>query len=185
MFRITSQLTLCGEKITDEEMLEKTIYTFHASNMLLQQQYHERGFKNYCDLISCLLVAEQKNELLIKNHETRATGTAPFHEANVKTFNNQNGGRGRGHGSDRGRGRGRGFGRGIYHGVQFKNTSGHNKWQYKGNMIKNDGDGKAKGAIENECYRCGSINHWTRVCRTPKHLGGTLPKIPKEQRKRG
>ncbi|KAJ9546417.1 hypothetical protein OSB04_018960 [Centaurea solstitialis] len=32
MFRITSQLTLCGEKITDEEMLEKTFSTFHASN---------------------------------------------------------------------------------------------------------------------------------------------------------
>ncbi|KAJ9558153.1 hypothetical protein OSB04_012767 [Centaurea solstitialis] len=66
MFRITSQLTLCGKKITDEEMLEKTFSTFHASNMLLQQQYRERGFKKYCDLISCLLVAEQNNELLMK-----------------------------------------------------------------------------------------------------------------------
>ena len=87
MFRITSQLTLCGEKITDEEMLEKTFSTFHASNMLLQQQYRERGFKKYCDLISCLLVAEQNNELLMKNHETRPTGTVPFPEANVATYN--------------------------------------------------------------------------------------------------
>ncbi|KAJ9557575.1 hypothetical protein OSB04_012189 [Centaurea solstitialis] len=73
MFRITSQLTLCGEKITDEEMSEKAFSTFHASNMLLQQQYRERGFKKYCDLISCLLVAEQNNQLLMKNHETRPT----------------------------------------------------------------------------------------------------------------
>nr|GEU82632.1 putative reverse transcriptase domain-containing protein [Tanacetum cinerariifolium] len=113
---------------------------------------------------------EQNNELLMKNHKTRATGTAPFPEANVATFNNQNGGRGRGHGSDRGRGRDRGFGRDIYHGVQFKNTSGHIKWQDKCKMIKYDGGGKAKGAIENGCYRCGSINHWARVCRSPKHL---------------
>ncbi|XP_071933244.1 uncharacterized protein [Coffea arabica] len=36
IFRIISQLSLCGEKITDEEMLEKTFSTFHVSNMLLQ-----------------------------------------------------------------------------------------------------------------------------------------------------
>ncbi|XP_027922622.1 uncharacterized protein LOC114180509 [Vigna unguiculata] len=43
MFRITSQLTLCGERITDEDMLEKTFSTFHATNLLLQQQYREKG----------------------------------------------------------------------------------------------------------------------------------------------
>ena len=32
---ISSQLKLCGEKITDEDMLGKTYTTFHASNMLL------------------------------------------------------------------------------------------------------------------------------------------------------
>ena len=37
MFRISSQLKLCGEKVTDEDMLEKTFSTFHASNLLLQQ----------------------------------------------------------------------------------------------------------------------------------------------------
>ena len=36
MFRISSQLKLCGEKFTDEDMLEKTFYTFHASNLLMQ-----------------------------------------------------------------------------------------------------------------------------------------------------
>ena len=46
IFRITSELKLCGEKITDADMLEKTFSTFHASNLLLQQQYRERGFKN-------------------------------------------------------------------------------------------------------------------------------------------
>ncbi|GJY64979.1 hypothetical protein Tco_0466439 [Tanacetum coccineum] len=114
-------------KITDEEMLEKTFSTFHASNMLLQHQYRERGFKKYCDLISCLLVAEQNNELPMKNHETRPTGTAPFPKANMATFNNKNGGRNRG--SDRGRGHVRrsGFGQGNYRSVQFKNTSGHKK----------------------------------------------------------
>nr|XP_008373282.2 uncharacterized protein LOC103436613 [Malus domestica] len=36
IFRITSQLKLCGETITEEDMLEKTFSTFHASNVLLQ-----------------------------------------------------------------------------------------------------------------------------------------------------
>lgn len=48
-----------------------------------------------------LLVAEQNNELLMKNHESRPTGTTPFPEVNAVNFNN----RGRCRGRDRGRGR--------------------------------------------------------------------------------
>ncbi|KAA3476874.1 hypothetical protein EPI10_010808 [Gossypium australe] len=43
---------------------KKTLSTFHTSNVLLQQQYCERDFKKYFELISCLLVANQNNELL-------------------------------------------------------------------------------------------------------------------------
>ena len=107
VFKISSQLKLCGEKITDEDLLEKTFSTFHASNVLLQQQYREKGFKKYSELISCLLVAEQNNELLMKNHEIRPTGSAPFPEVNVSVRNN-NYDNGRGRGRRRGRGRGRG-----------------------------------------------------------------------------
>nr|GEV66582.1 uncharacterized protein [Tanacetum cinerariifolium] len=98
------------------------------------------------------LVTEQNNELLMKNHETRATGTTPFPEANVATFNNQNGGRGRGSdcGCRRGQGRGHGFGRGIYLGVQFKNTSGHNKWQDKGKMNEKGKEVEANFVYDNE-----------------------------------
>ena len=39
MFRIVSQLKFCGQTVTDEDMLEKTYSTFHASNVTLQQQY--------------------------------------------------------------------------------------------------------------------------------------------------
>ena len=39
LFKISSQLKLCGEKVTEEDMLEKTLTTFHASNVLLLQQY--------------------------------------------------------------------------------------------------------------------------------------------------
>ncbi|XP_015164254.1 uncharacterized protein [Solanum tuberosum] len=82
VFRITSQLKLCGETINDEDMLENTLTTFHASNViLLQQQYREKGFQKYSELISCLLVAEQHNALLMRNHEARPTESAPLSEA--------------------------------------------------------------------------------------------------------
>ncbi|XP_021735734.1 uncharacterized protein LOC110702338 [Chenopodium quinoa] len=85
MFRITSQLKLCGEKITDAEMLEKTYSTFNANNVVLQTQYSEKGFTKYFELISCLLVDEHNNELLMKNHESRPTGSTPFPEANARS----------------------------------------------------------------------------------------------------
>ncbi|GKE27698.1 putative transcription factor interactor and regulator CCHC(Zn) family protein, partial [Tanacetum coccineum] len=176
MHRITSTLLLCGDTITDA-MLEKTFSTFHASNILLQLQYRAKGFTKYCDLISCLLVAEQNDELLMKTHETRPTGVAPLLKANMATYNDYSGGCGRGYYRGRcygpGQGQGRGFGRGNYysvnHDVQFKNTSGHKKWQ---DMEKNenDGDEKEKGVTTDSCYRCGSFDHWTKHCRTPKHL---------------
>ncbi|XP_073138789.1 uncharacterized protein [Henckelia pumila] len=116
-----SQLKLCEEKITDDDLLEKTYSTFHASNVLLQQQYREKDFKKYSELISCLLVAQQNNELLMKNHEIRPTGANPFPEVNVamhdekRKQNKTEFGRGSGHGHERGRGRGREHRRGRFH----------------------------------------------------------------------
>ncbi|XP_070036529.1 uncharacterized protein [Nicotiana tomentosiformis] len=80
MFRITSKLKLCGNSITNYDMLEKTFTTFHASNMVLQQQYREKGFKKYPKLISLLLVAERNNDLLMRNHENRSTESTPLLE---------------------------------------------------------------------------------------------------------
>ncbi|XP_049399981.1 uncharacterized protein LOC125864087 [Solanum stenotomum] len=42
MFRITSQLKLCGDTVSGVDMMEKTFSTFHALNVLLQQQYREK-----------------------------------------------------------------------------------------------------------------------------------------------
>ncbi|XP_019233480.1 PREDICTED: uncharacterized protein LOC109214056 [Nicotiana attenuata] len=55
------------------------------------QQYRERGFKKYSKLISCLLVAEQHNTLLLKNHEARPTGSAPLPEANMAARRDKSG----------------------------------------------------------------------------------------------
>ena len=71
------------KKITKEDMLEETFTMFHASNVLLQQQYREHRFTKYFELISLLLVAEQNNELLMRNHQSCPTGSKPFLEVNA------------------------------------------------------------------------------------------------------
>ena len=71
--------------------------------MLLQQQYHERHFQIFSELISVLLLVEQNNELLLKNYESRPTGATAFPEANVvASSSRQNYTRGRGRGHERG-----------------------------------------------------------------------------------
>ena len=72
-------------------MLEKTYTTFHTSNMLLQQQYREHRFTKYYELIACLLVAEHNNELLLKNHQSRLTGSISLPEANATIQTNRRG----------------------------------------------------------------------------------------------
>lgn len=73
--------------------------------MLLLQQYREKDFKKYSKLISRLLVVEQNNKLLLKNHESlnieRNCNSASFSKVNATIHNNyrneRNHDRGRGH----------------------------------------------------------------------------------------
>ena len=83
---MSSQLKLCGKKVIEEDMLEKTFTTFHASNVFLQHQYRECRFTKYLELISCLLVIEQNNELLLKNHQSRLIGSVSLPEANTASI---------------------------------------------------------------------------------------------------
>ncbi|XP_019261083.1 PREDICTED: uncharacterized protein LOC109239036 [Nicotiana attenuata] len=74
------------------------------------QQYRERAFKKYSELISCLLVAEQHNTLLMKNHVARPTGLAPLPEENMAARRDKSGKRqnnNHGHMNVRGHGNGK------------------------------------------------------------------------------
>ena len=57
--------------------------------MTLQQQYREKGFQKYSQLISCLVVAEQHNDLLMKNHEVHPAGNASLLEAHAVEAHDQ------------------------------------------------------------------------------------------------
>lgn len=47
-------------EITDRHILEKTLTTFHASNIVLQQQYRECRYNKYFKLVTTLLIVEKK-----------------------------------------------------------------------------------------------------------------------------
>ena len=74
LHRIVGQLRFCGQRVTEYEMIEKTLETFHPSNTVLLQQYRNNKYKKYSKLINVLLVAETQNELLMKNYYMRPVG---------------------------------------------------------------------------------------------------------------
>ena len=76
--------------------------------------HSDHRFKKYYELISCLLVAEQNNELLMKNHQFCPTGTEPFFEVNA--ISSQTNGRGWGYSHGRGR-------NSRYHGTHGNNST--------------------------------------------------------------
>nr|KYP39270.1 hypothetical protein KK1_039448 [Cajanus cajan] len=74
---------------------------------------------------------------------------------------------GQGYGHNRGINRGRGHGRGRGN----KGCRGHDNEKWKNNgKNKKEMDGHGNIHEENKCYHCGAKGHWSRTCRTPKHL---------------
>ena len=168
MFRIVSRLRLCGEEVTEEAMIEKTLSTFHTTHLLIQEMYRLKDFKEHSELMTHLLVAEQNNELLVQNNNARPTGSTPFPEANGTSFQKQEHNRGRG----RGRGRGGWDHKRSSHQSPGESTHVHQKLD-KFKQKRNDWQDKTHKPpkdYKDVCYRCGSKGHWARVCRTQKHL---------------
>ncbi|GAV60393.1 UBN2 domain-containing protein, partial [Cephalotus follicularis] len=185
LFKIVSQLKMCGEVITEDMLLEKIYRTFHASNVLLQQQYRLLGFKKYPELIGSLLIAEQNNELLLQNHENRPTGLAHLPELNATS--SHFGGRGRG----RGRGRRRGCGSGRNQNFLGSHNNNSMKWQNpdtkQRQKWRNPGQSSNDEQIQNRkdnCNQCDMEGHWYRACRTAKHWVDLYQASLKEKDKR-
>ena len=159
LHRIVSLLRMCGQKVTDADIIDKTLSTFHPTNMVLQEQYRHAKYAKYSELISVLLVAEKQNELLMKNHSTRSTGTMAVPEAHAVTQSV---------GSSHGR----------------RKDKGNQGWKgKKNNAFKGKGRGRGKGkekfktdpttqtrGKQGKFFKCGCEDHLSRTRRTPKHL---------------
>ncbi|XP_016676396.1 uncharacterized protein [Gossypium hirsutum] len=131
--------------------------------------YNSAMFRITLQLNLCgekITVAEKNNELLMKNHELRPTGSAPFPEANVSLHNGKEL-KETHHANSSVRGRGRGHRYGYGRGGRFKNSHSYQKWDRKNGNREEKEKGKN---VTNVCYRCGGKGHWSHVCRTQKHL---------------
>ena len=71
LHRILSQLRMCGQVISESELIEKTFSTFSPATAILSQQYRNMKYKNYSILMSHLLLAEKQHQILLRNAESR------------------------------------------------------------------------------------------------------------------
>ena len=171
LFDIVSRLELCGIKLTDAELLEKTFSTFHASNIVLQLQYQQRQFATYSNLIYVLLTTEKTNELLLKNHDHRPAGSKALPEAHAN------------------------FEKIIGHFKGYKRRREYNPRRggikfnrpMKSNFGPNHDKEKKPKKVTNEsiCHHCGMTGHWSCTCRTPKHFVNLYQASLKNTGKRG
>ena len=140
---------------------KKTFTTFHASNVLLQQQYRERRFTKYSELIACLLVAEKNNELLLQNHQSRPTGSKAFPEANATFASPYSNRQGHKNGPTMGKGRGRGGGNNSRHHNTgpFKNKKGNSNQGKLPNPQATTCQSITQRQLDNTCHRYGMTGH--------------------------
>ena len=71
LHRISAQLRLCGDRVTDAELIDKTLSTFPPATAILAQQYQNMKFTRHSELMSYLLLAEKQQQILLKNAEAR------------------------------------------------------------------------------------------------------------------
>ncbi|XP_056848984.1 uncharacterized protein LOC130504063 [Raphanus sativus] len=83
MFKIASKLKLCGETVTDADMLEKTFSTFHTNNMLLQQ--HELRPPGTKALPEAHAAIEPKDETPRESYGGRMRGRGRWQGSNRGT----------------------------------------------------------------------------------------------------
>ena len=71
LHRIVAQLSLCGEVISDVELITKTLSTFPVAAAVLAQQYRNMRFRTHAKLMSFLPLAEKEQQIMLKNAEAR------------------------------------------------------------------------------------------------------------------
>ncbi|XP_021761292.1 uncharacterized protein LOC110726134 [Chenopodium quinoa] len=125
LYKIVSILRYCDKLVTEVQMIEKTLSTFHANNIILQQQYHElkEALQNIQSLFLHYWLLKRIMIFFLKNNNLRPTRSQAFNEINAVESSNppetnvaHRGGRGKYNNCGRGRGNFCGYGRGHGHG---------------------------------------------------------------------
>uniref|UniRef100_J3NDB7 Uncharacterized protein n=1 Tax=Oryza brachyantha TaxID=4533 RepID=J3NDB7_ORYBR len=159
--KICAKLKFCEKEPSDADKIENTLSTMMPAGRILHQQYRERNFHVYSELINTLLQAERHNEILVWNSNKRPFGAAPLPEVhtNTQTTNNKNGESKPPFKKFKAKGKGKGKG-------ENKRKREHKPhYSHKGKNIPNKDIDKSK-----LCQKCGCYSHITKKCRTPRHL---------------
>ncbi|XP_062019294.1 uncharacterized protein LOC133735868 [Rosa rugosa] len=186
--RLTSMLRFCGQPITEQVLIEKTLSTFAVSALLVSKQYrgeyNARRITRFNQLINVMSVAEKYDNILIKNYNSRPVGTKSLAEVNynapkggskernpkVKGQNRRVGPynrptkEGNRHNDGWTRGniwkRGRG-GRGVPGRGGAAQGRGHSANPSRGLQPSANNAPQLKGGNHNDmCHRCGSSERW-------------------------
>lgn len=128
--------------------------TFHPKLTYVSRQYKKDNHKTYVNLSNALQQDQGEDETIMENHLSRPTGTIAPPEVNAMSFKKKDN-------------KGKGAQKAPWKG-KFKNTNNFKKkGQWKPKKVPSRGE---YGKQDQVCYRCGMKGHWSRICRTPKHI---------------
>ncbi|XP_002455742.2 uncharacterized protein LOC8074976 [Sorghum bicolor] len=155
LYGIVTRMKLCGTTLTESDLIEKTLSTFHPKLTYLSRQYKKEKYKKYIDLSNALQQDQGEDEELMQNHLTRPTSSLSKPEAHAVSSSQKN------------EGKGKGPQKAPWKGKSQKVQNFKKKGEWKSKKIPPGGE---YGKQDQECYRCGMKGHWSRICRTPKHI---------------
>ncbi|KAL6621207.1 hypothetical protein ACP70R_033639 [Stipagrostis hirtigluma subsp. patula] len=89
LYGITTRMKLCGLKLEDKDLIEKTLSTFHPKLTYISRQYKKDNYKKYVDLSNAMQQNQGEDETIMQNHLSRPTGTVATLEENATSFKNK------------------------------------------------------------------------------------------------
>ncbi|XP_026417144.1 uncharacterized protein LOC113312621 [Papaver somniferum] len=167
MLQIQARMDFCGKKLTDEEMIQKTLLTFPTSSMILANQYRLES----CRKKKKVPEANHGNVNKWKDPKGKRARHSDSHPHDpYPREDNTSRGRGR-KGHNRGRGR-----NGHSHDWHREGTSSHSGSDPK--IEKTPVNPATKKAADGSapCFKCRFTGHWYKHCKASANVAASYKK---------
>ena len=180
LHRIVAQLRLCGQRVTEAEMVEKTLSTFPPTTAILSQQYRNMKFKKHANLMSHLLLAKKHQQLLLKNAESRPAREVHTTDAAVPAVGVET------YAVEASRRPSRGFYRKSYPSQMAREKGAYGKSDVHKGYHKRDENTRREPPrprsnqfkprnfqprqFQGNCHKCGRKGNFAKDCRAPSYI---------------